>query len=152
MFSRKNSEKMGTTVPEEWKEEFVAVLTETFQKNIPSEWHKFDAFGEIHNDEIVIVSCLYDSKHLNAVPVSCFISVDVDDKMKKDPKKVLSNMMDLTGLFFEEYFEDKDFSDFEPNWQDTEFKKQKYFFKITRENILLSIEAEKLLNDANKLN
>lgn len=147
MFSRKNSDKEGMPVPTEWKEEFIAVLLETFKDQLPSDFHTFDAFGEIFENELLVVSCLYDSKNLNSVPVSCFISVDMDDKIKKDPKKTLNDMMDLTGLFFEEYFQDENFSDFEPNWQENTFRKQQYFFKITRENIPLTIEANKLLQD-----
>ncbi|MDA9793160.1 hypothetical protein N9B72_01120 [Bacteriovoracaceae bacterium] len=151
MFSRKYPNDSGIAVPAEWKEDFIAVLSETFKDHLPSQFHLFDAYGEIHQDEIVIVSCLYDSKNLNNIPITCFISVDLDEKMKKEPKKVLNNMTDLSGLFFEECLKDSEFTDFEPNWQDTKFKNQKYFFKITRENILLSIEASKLLNDDNKI-
>lgn len=59
-----------------------------------------------------------------------------------------SIFVDLVGLFFDEIFATEDWSEWEPNWQPVEWKGKNYYYKLTRENVSLSLEADRLLKEA----
>ena len=67
-----------------------------------------------------------------------------------DEKKVKStqlNFIDVVGIFFDQVFASDDWSEFEPNWQEVNYKDENYFFKLSRENVNLTLEANKLLGE-----
>jgi hypothetical protein len=51
----------------------------------------------------------------------------------------------VVGLFFDEIFSNEEWDEFEPNWQEVSYKHETYFFKLSRENINLTLEANRLL-------
>jgi hypothetical protein len=55
----------------------------------------------------------------------------------------------MAGMFFDEVFATEDWSEWEPNWQEVVWKDKKYFYKMTRENVTLTLEADRLLREAN---
>lgn len=72
------------------------------------------------------------------------ISMDLEEK--EDPQKYLDTLIDSIGIFFDQYFADANWNDYQANWEEAEYKKLKFFYKISRENMALSIQAEQLLN------
>ncbi len=67
--------------------------------------------------------------------------IAIEEKVKETQK----NFIDLVGLFFDEIFADGEWNEFEANWQEVTHKNQNYFYKISRENISATLEANKLL-------
>ena len=64
----------------------------------------------------------------------------------------MDNMFDCAGVFFDQYFAkeeniDEIWDDYNLDWDETEFNKEKLFYKVTRENIGLSMEANALLGE-----
>ena len=151
MFSRKNNDSQGLSLPEEWQEQTVAMLNQNFESFCKHQNKSFDVYGELFNDEILVIVSWLDNDHQeHATPISCFLSADV---FKKDEsEKILQDLVELASVFFDDYFQTKDWNEFEPNWLKTEYKKSEYYYKITRENIALSIQASKLLDEDNKKN
>lgn len=147
MFNRKNHDSEGVLIEESWKEDFIGILNDTFKDKKATPQYLFDAYGKVYGDEIVVAACYYNGANMNEIPVSIIVSFEMDEKSKKNIKKIFSDMMDLTGLFFEEFFDNPEFTDYEPEWQHHSFKKNDYYFKVTRENIALSLEAERLLKE-----
>jgi hypothetical protein len=47
----------------------------------------------------------------------------------------------------DEIFAQEEWSEYEPVWQELNYKKETYFYKVSRENIQLTLEANKLLGD-----
>jgi hypothetical protein len=145
MYARKHHDSEGVELPIDFKVEFESLLEDTFSDKKPNNDYIFEVFGKIYPDEILLMVCFFHADNLGRIPVSCFISADVDENNAQRPHKILSMMVDLTGKFFDEYFAEEEFEDFEPNWQPTEFKNQQFYFKVTRENIALSLQADELL-------
>ena len=131
-------------LPNEWTEELTRVLTETYFKQSEKDNRFFDVYGEIYEKEfVVIISYMHHDDQL-ASPISVFISHDVVDDSKQF-KKVLGNLVDLTGLIFDDIFATSDWSDYNSNWTENSYKSGNFFYKITRENVSLTLQAEEFL-------
>jgi hypothetical protein len=152
MYARKDQETQGVNVPDEFKDQLELILDESFAARKKNEQETFEAFGKIFPDEILLMVCFYNRSRMQDSAVSCYISVDVDPKIKQKPNQTLNEMIDLTGIFFDAYFSEAEFEDWEPNWQTTQFKNKEFFYKITRENISLSLQADALLEKELKNN
>jgi hypothetical protein len=63
-------------------------------------------------------------------------------------KTTQNNFVAIAGMFFDEIFADENWSEWEPNWQEVEWQNKKYWYKITRENVSLTLAADQLLKDA----
>jgi hypothetical protein len=146
MFSRKNEDISGKDIPAEWKESFLALLNETFEKNIQMDKKEFDLYGQIFDDELLVMTTYYNPKISSESSTSVFISIDLEKKDPNKLKKVIDGMVDLTGAIYDDIFSSTEFSDFSGLWLETIHEKQTYFYKISRENIKLTLEANKLLD------
>ena len=64
----------------------------------------------------------------------------------------MNTMFDSAGVFFDSYFAteeniDEIWDDYVLDWEETEFGSDKLFYKVTRENVGLSMQADALLNE-----
>lgn len=134
-----------SSLPAEWTEELTRVLTDTYFQQSEKDNRFFHVYGEIYEKEfVVIVSYLHHDDHL-ASPITLFISHDVVEDSKKF-KTVLKNLVDLSGLIFDDVFSSSDWSDYVTTWTENNYRDQNFFYKITRENISLTLQAEEFLN------
>jgi hypothetical protein len=88
---------------------------------------------------------LLNQEQLEVAPVSYIMSMDLDEK-NQDPEKYLDTLIDSMGVFFDSYFADADWNDYISNWTEATYKDLKFFYKVSRENVALTIQAEALLN------
>lgn len=148
MLARKKSSKNGKNIPQDWVESLARLLNETYKTECKKNDRYFDAYGQIYPEEILLIVSWLSEKEPNLAPIACFLSCDPDqmDSVEK-VKETQKNFIELSGLFFDEIFSSEDWAEFEPLWQEVSHKNQNYFYKITRENINLTIEANKLLGE-----
>jgi len=133
------------TLPHEWLEEFTKILNDVYHDQLESNDRFFDVYGEIYEKEfVVIVAYVHNNEQLVA-PISLFISHDNVDDSKKF-KSVLKDLINFTGLLFDDIFSVAEWSDYNANWTENNYKDSTFFYKITRENISLTLQAEALLN------
>jgi hypothetical protein len=133
-------------LPNEWTEELTKVLTETYFDRSEKDQCFFDIHGEIYEKEFVaIISYIHHTDHMSS-PISLFLSHDVVEDSKAF-KKVLKNLVDLVGEIFDDIFANEDWSDYSLNWTENTYKGSDFFYKITRENISLTLQAEQFLNN-----
>ncbi len=151
MFSRKNYElDDGKDLPVEWSEKVATLFNQNFSEHCLEQKKSFDVFGKIYQDELLIIISWLENENFNNYPITIFLSADIFNQ--KNTQEALDHLVDIAGLFFDEYFSDENWNDFEPNWKETLHKKNDYYYKITRENIALTVEADKLLSKDNKNN
>lgn len=151
MFSRKNYEiTEGVDLPVEWRENVAGLLNQNFQSECEVQKKSFDLFGKIYQDEVLVIVSWLDNEDFNQSPVTMFLSADIFNK--KNTETAMEHLVEIAGLFFDEYFNTDDWSEFEPNWKQTSHKKNDYYYKITRENIALSLAADKILDDDTQRN
>ena len=79
--------------------------------------------------------------------ITLMVSGDLNEK--DDPKKTLDHILNSSSEFFDLIFNDQGQDEFQPNWVKTDLKKGNFFFKITRENVELTLLANKLLEGDN---
>lgn len=149
MFTRNNSSKNPQSFPLEWIEAFSRLLNSTYKSDCTKNKRYFDVFGQIHSEELLVVISYLSELDESISPVTLFLScnkhqMDSEEKVKETQK----NFINLAGLFFDEVLSKEDESiDFEPTWQEVKHNNETYFYKLTRENISLSLKANELLGD-----
>ena len=151
MLARKKSSKEGKPLPSEWQESLSRLLNETYKKECQKEGRYFDVYGQIYSEELLLIVSWLSEKEQGIAPVTCFLSCEPDQMASEEKvKKTQADFIDLAGLFYDEIFSKEDWDEdevsmFEPNWQEVSHKNQNYFYKLSRENINLTLEADKLL-------
>ena len=134
----------GSSLPQEWIESFIKVLTDTYFEQTEKDNRLFDVYAMTFSSEfVVIISYIHHDDHF-AAPVSVFISHDLQPDSSK-MKNTLDNIINLAGHIFDDIFSVEQWSEFNPNWTENDFKGDKFFYKITRENIGLTLQAEEIL-------
>lgn len=148
MLARKKSSKNGKVLPQDWLEGLGRLLNETYQSECKQNGRYFDAYGQVYEEELLLVISYLSEKDEYVAPITLFLSSDPDQIANESKvKETQENFIELVGLFFDEIFADADWNNFEPNWQEVTHKHQNYYFKITRENINATLEANKLLGE-----
>lgn len=148
MLARKKSSRSGKVIPLDWSEGIARLLNETYKTECKQNGRYFDVYGQAYPEELFLVISYLSEKDEYVAPITVFLSSEPDQIAT--PEKVNTtqeNFIELSGLFFDEIFSDEEWNNFEPNWQEVTHKNQNYFFKITRENINATIEANKLLGE-----
>lgn len=134
----------SSALPAEWTESFVKVLTDTYFKQSEKDNRFFDVYGKIFEEEFVVVISYIHHEDQMASPISVFVSHDHLENSKK-MKVALESLVNLAGHIFDDIFSSDDWNGFLPNWTENKFDNNTYFYKITRENISLTIQAEEIL-------
>lgn len=148
MLARKPTSKTGKSIPQEWPESLSRLLNDVYKKECKEAGKYFDVHGLIYPEELLVVVSYVSEKDEYLAPITLFLSCDESDMSTEEKvKETQKNYIDLAGLFFDEIFSDEDWNEFEPTWQEVTHKNKNYFYKITRENIALTLEADKLLGE-----
>ena len=148
MLARKKSSKNGKALPQEWLEGLSRLLNETYKSECKQNGRYFDVFGQAYPEELLLVISYLSEQDEYLAPITLFLSsepeqIGSEEKVKETQK----NFIDLVGLFFDEIFADPEWDEFESNWQEVSHKNQNYFYKISRENINATLEANRLLGE-----
>ena len=135
-------------IPNDWTEQVTKTLTEAYYAQSQKDERFFDVYGEIADKEIIVIISYLHHKDQMASPISLFITHDLVDDSKKF-QSTLKNLLDLTGEIFDDIFSHQEWSDYIAHWTENKFNDSVFFYKITRENISLTLQAEEILkNDA----
>lgn len=140
-------------IPNEWTEQVTKTLTEVYHEHSERDNRFFDVYGEIGDKEfVVIISYIHHADQMTS-PISLFISHDVLDDSKQF-EKALKDLIDLAGEIFDDILSKDEWSEYISNWTENKYKNSLFHYKITRENISLTLQAEEILSkDAlNKFN
>lgn len=146
MLARKKTSKNGKPIPQDWAEGVARLLNDSYKGECKQNGRYFDVFGQIYPEELLMVVSYLSEKDESLSPITLFLScekeqISTPDKVKETQK----NFIDVAGLFFDEIFGNEEWNEFEPNWQEVTHHHQNYFYKISRENINATIEADRLL-------
>jgi hypothetical protein len=146
MLGRKKNSKLAKPFPTEWTEGFNRILNETYKVETIQSDRYFDVYGQISEEELLLIVSYLSEKDEYESPMTLFLSSDRDKDMNEEKiKETQKSLIDIVGLFFDEIFSDSEWNEFEPNWQEVTHKKQNCYYKISRENINLTLEASRLL-------
>lgn len=149
MFSRLNHETKAVLFPKDWADGLKQILLNIYGEQAIKNEKTFEVFGFSYPTEALLVVS-YIGLDKFETPVTLFLSTELNDKVKAD--KIMDTMFDSAGVFFDSYFateenEDEIWDDYVLDWQDAEFGSDKVFYKVTRENVALTMQADALLGD-----
>lgn len=145
MLSRLEHEVPALNLPDKWKNEVIELLETTYAHEVSDQSKKFEVYGQSFPKEILIMASLLDANDEMAAPVSYLASANLDDKV--NPEKLMSTLVDSVGVFFDEYFQTKDWNDYTFDWVEATLDGTNFYFKTSRENIGLTMKANELLGD-----
>lgn len=146
MLSRKNQSTPGAFLPEDWKKEIMQLLNSTYKKELEISKRYFDVYGIVYPDEILIAVSLLNANN-TTVPVTYFISSDLNTDTP--PKQNLNDLLDCIGIFFDSFFQTKEWDEYQANWEEIKYKRNIFYYKISRENVSLTLMATKILEEKN---
>ena len=151
MFSRLDHEIPAVYFPKDWAEGLKQILLNIYGEKCIQNEKTFEIYGFSYPTEALLIIS-YVGLDKFETPVSLFISSDLTDKTDTD--KTMDNMFDSAGVFFDQYFSaeennDSDviWDDYVLDWEESEFSGEKLFYKVTRESISLTMEANALLGE-----
>ncbi len=144
MLTRVEHDGEGKELPQEWKNKVKLLLNEVYEPQCKENDKHFEVFGEIYSNELLIIVSFVNFENLHSIPQTLFLSVDVDEKT--DFEKLLPSLVNISGLVFDQLFAlgEEDYR-YEENWQKEKVKETEFYYKISRENVALTLEANKLL-------
>lgn len=149
MLARKPDSTEGTLVPHEWTTSVADLLNGTYALECQKRDCVFDVYGQVFPSELLVIVSFIPTKTQTQAPVTCFLSSDTAQMTTPNERKKTQDLfIEIAGQFFDEIFANDNWSEWEPNWQEVEYDKHKYFYKLSRENIALTIEADRLLKAA----
>ena len=131
-------------LPTEWTEELTKTLTEAYFDQSEKDKKFFDVYGEIYEKEFVVIVSYIHHEDQMCSPISVFISHDIVDDSKRY-KEVLKSLVDLSGEIFDDIFATEKWHDYNSNWTCNKYKGCEFHYKITRENVSLTLQAEEFL-------
>jgi hypothetical protein len=145
MLSKKEQDKPGILLPPNWCKKVEEVLTSTYKAQCDATAKEFQVHGITYPDELFLAVGLFDPQNLLLAPVTYVISLDLESN-KNEPETYLDTLIDSMGIFFDSFFADANWNDYQAVWTEAEYKSLKFHYKVSRENLSLSIQAESLLN------
>lgn len=139
------------SLPEKWQKEAQALITDAFVEECEEHHKKIELFNFLYPTELLVIASVLDKTSAAAIPYSCFLSVELTEKTKVE--KIQKELTDCLGLILEELFsslrnEDALLEEVSDLWTDFETagSGNKFYYKINRENIQLTLEADRLLS------
>ena len=149
MFARLKHDIPAVFFPKEWSLELKQILLNIYGEKCIKDDKTFEVYGLSYPNEVLLMIS-YSGLDKFQIPITFFVSSDLSEKT--DSKKVMNTMFDSAGVFFDSYFakqEDTDeiWDEYVLDWEEMDYANNKLFYKVTRENIELSMEANLLLGD-----
>lgn len=146
MFQRIDTEIPAIELPLEWRQELKQSLLNVYGEHCLKNEKTFDVYAFTYPSELLIIASFV-GLNQTEIPVTLFLSADLNDKT--EPRKLFNSLLDNIAVFFDQYFQNIDneeWDEFIYEWQEEVINRQTFYYKVTRENIALSLEAERLLN------
>lgn len=143
MLSRTNGPFL-IDLPNEWADSVLELLQDTYRNELVDASKVFEIYGQLYKGEVLVIASLVDATNEAAPATTYFASMDLADDA--DHTKLLEGLVDSIGAFFDQFFADSEWNDYQDMWKEEQFKGTKIYCKVTRENVGLSIKADRLLN------
>jgi hypothetical protein len=143
MFGRFEKD-LDTLLPNEWSEGLISVLDEAFVEELKNQERFFEVYGGLSDQELIVIISAYHRTEANQAPYSLFISHNRQGSWQ-EMKQVLNDLTDFASEVFSEIFSNQEWSDFNDIWTENPYEKSHFYYKVTRENISLTIQANELL-------
>lgn len=149
MLSRKEQTLRANFFPKKWTAEVKNLLEGLYKPQCDVRDLYIEVYAFTYPNEILLAVSLLDKLNEATIPVTYMASADLAEK--ENPEETLNLLVDSIGFFFENYFaldENEDFDDtiYSADWEESKVKNKQFHYKISRENIGLTLMADALLD------
>lgn len=149
MFRRVESDSKALIIPSEWTDKFKQTLLKIYGDKCLKDDKTFEIYAFTYPEEVLLIVS-YLGLDQFVLPVTLFLSADL--KADENPKNTLDILCDSVGIFYDHYFAvneniDEIFDEYLYEWDKEEIKNIEVYFKVTRENVGLTLAANQLLGD-----
>lgn len=150
MLSRKEQTLRANFFPIKWTAEVKNLLEGLYKPQCDLNNLYIEVFALTYPDELVLAVSLLDKENEIVIPVTYMASADLGEK--ENPEDTLNLLVDSIGFFFENFFAsltspDQDETIYSSDWEQSKVKNKEFHYKITRENVGISLAADALLAD-----
>jgi len=146
-FSRKNTTSTGTPLPSSWIENISLLLNESYPE-IESNELSIQIWSEVFESELLTIISLVE--RADTPPTTFLISADIEKSSDKQLKKSLDKSIEITGMMIEAYLHsitNEQLYEYTHQWTEDKKSKFQFHYRTTREDISLTLEANKLLGE-----
>lgn len=147
MLSRKEQTVKAIFFPKKWTVEVKGILEGLYKAQCDKKNLYLEVYAISYPNELVLAVSLLDKNNDLLIPVTYMASTDLEKK--ENPEDLLNLLVDSIGFFFENFFASEgsdDESIYSSDWEQSKVKNKEFFYKITRENVGISIMADGLLD------
>lgn len=150
MFRRLENDSTPLQLPKEWTDEFKQTLLNIYGDKCLKEDRTFEIYAFTYPEEVLLIAS-YVSLDKYIAPITLFLSADLKDSNKSE--KALDVLCDSVGMYFDQFFakdttdEEEILEEFNSDWVSETISGLEVYYKVSRENVGLSIEASKLLGE-----
>jgi len=149
MFRRVESDSKALVIPSEWTNKFKQTLLKIYGDKCLKDDKTFEIYAFTYPEEVLLIVS-YLGLDQNVLPVTLSLSADLNGN--ENPEKTLDILCDSVGIFYDHYFavsenSDEIFDEYSVDWEKEEIKNIEVHFKVTRENVGLTLAANQLLGD-----
>ncbi len=149
MFRRVESDSKALVIPSEWTNKFKQTLLKLYGDKCLKDDKTFEIYAFSYPEEVLLIVS-YLGLDQNILPVTLSLSADL--KVNENPEKTLDILCDSVGVFYDHFFaagekEDEIFDEYSYEWDKEEIQKIEVYFKVTRENVGLTLAANHLLGE-----
>jgi hypothetical protein len=143
MLSRKDQSRPGKELPSDWISKVTELLTKTYESELTKNQKSFFVFGETFSDEALLLISITSNSQDNSIPTTFMISFDLEKESVVN--NILDTLIDSAGVFIDTYFQDPEQIEYNAIWTEAKFKELAFYYRVTREDVRLYLEANKLL-------
>jgi hypothetical protein len=144
MLARKDQDEQGLKLPIQFEEKVQKLLIENYKDQFDGSLYTFEVHGFTYPNEVVMTSSLVNIQDEFLPPTTYHVSADLDPATNME--KLLNDLVDSMGMFFDNFFQTADWDEYQARWEEMEYKKLNLFYKVTRENVSISLYADQMLN------
>lgn len=148
MLARKDQQQEGNHFPLEWQQKVETLLFEIYGAQCKKDQCGFQVHGLSYHDEVFLAVSYVNLKSPTATPFTYMVSADLDDK--NDPLKTMESLVDSVGSFFDQLFLSEEW-EIDSSWRGFDYQGRTLYARTSRENISLTIEADRILKESGDL-
>lgn len=147
-FARYEQTEVPYIFPESWSRPLEELLAQVYSKQCKQAGRGFKTYAASFPGELLVIVSWMSLERIESAPITLLLSMDLTEQTAQEEK--LKRLVDCVGLFFDELIESDLMEEelfYEPMWVEKVERDLTFFYKISRENIALTLEANKLLGE-----
>ncbi len=140
MHARKEHFVEAKRFPSTWESNVADLLNSTYESKLKDQEGFFEVYAMTYPDEILLAVTIR-STIPSVWPMTLKVSADLNENI--NPQKLMDILLNSLGTLIDHVFSNEE--DYFLDWEEAVYENIKLWYMSSREDIALSLEADKLL-------